>query len=169
MKEVISFVTDNEDYFRQIAQEELHTKHLETVKKRKQQLAQKEKRIEELDFLIRKLYEGNALGKISDERYEVLMSEYETEQKTLREETEVMRSSIEEQEEQDKTINAFIEAVRKHKALNELTPYAVHDLVKKIYIQEEPSEVKGNHKVKHIEIEYDISGFQNIAKLIKAA
>lgn len=170
MKAVISFVTENEDYFRQIAQEELHTKHLETVKKRKQQLAQKEKRIEELDFLIRKLYEGNALGKISDERYEVLMSEYETEQKTLREETEAMRSSIEEQEEQDKTINAFIEAVRKHKALNELTSYAVHDLVKRIYIQEEPSEVKGKHRVKRIEIEYDISGgFQNIAQLIKAA
>ena len=169
MKEVISFVTDNEDYFRQIAQEELHTKHLETVKKRKQQLARKEKRIEELDFLIRKLYEGNALGKISDERYEVLMSEYETEQKTLREETETMRSSIEEQEEQDKTINAFIEAVRKHKALTELTPYAVHDLVKKIYIQENPNEVEGKRKVKHIEIEYDISGFQDIAKLIEAA
>ena len=169
MKSVISFVTNDEDYFRQIAQEELHTKHLETVKKRKQLLAQKERRIEELDFLIRKLYESNAHGKISDERFEIMLNDYETEQRMLRDETESMRISIETQEEQDKSIDTFIEAVRKNKALNELTAYAVHDLIKRIYIHEEPNEVEGKHKIKHIEIEYDISGFQDISKLIQAA
>ena len=120
-----------------------------------------------MDFLIRKLYETNALGKLSDERFEVLMEEYETEQKALREETETMRTSIEEQEEQDRSIDTFIEAVRKHKALTELTPYVVHDLVKKILISEEPGD--GKRKVKHINIEYDISGFQDIAKWINKA
>ena len=167
MKEVISFVTEHEEYFRQMASEELQTKHLETVKKRKQLLAQKEKRIEELDFLIRRLYETNALGKLSDERFETLMEEYESEQKALKEETEAMRISIEEQEEQDKSIDTFIEAVRKHKALTELTPYVVHDLVKRILISEEPGD--GNRRIKNIKIEYDISGFQDIAKWMNKA
>lgn len=169
MKEVISFVTGNEEYFRQIAQKELQIKHLDIVKKRKHQLAKNEKRIEELDFLILKLYESNAHGKISDERFKIILDEYEKEQKTLHEETETMRVSIEEQEEQDRSIDTFIEAVRKAKALNGLTPYAVHDLIKRIYIQEDPGKDKYGHRVKHIEIEYDISGFQDFAKFIKAA
>ena len=59
------------------------------IKKIKSALEKQEKRYGELDLLIKKVYEDNALGKLSDKRYEILSQEYEEEQvqltQTLRE------------------------------------------------------------------------------------
>jgi hypothetical protein len=41
---------------------------------------------DELDVIIKKLYESFAVGRISDERFDSLLAEYEAEQKTLRSE-----------------------------------------------------------------------------------
>ena len=42
------------------------------------------KRIAEIDTLIQKIYEDNASGKLSDERYMTLSTSYEEEQQTLK-------------------------------------------------------------------------------------
>ena len=46
-------------------------------------MAQEKKRIAELNALIKKLYEDNVSGKLSDKRFTVLSGEYEQEQETL--------------------------------------------------------------------------------------
>ena len=49
------------------------------VKKLKTDLAKKEKRFADLDLLIKKVYEDNAMGKLPDRRYEMLSADYEKE------------------------------------------------------------------------------------------
>ena len=47
------------------------------------ELVTAKKRIAELDNFIKKLYEGNASGKIPDRQFEKLMAQYDTEQQEL--------------------------------------------------------------------------------------
>ena len=54
----------------------------QTAREKKKRLRQVEKRIGELDELIRKLYEGNATGKIPDKHFNRLLAEYDTEHKS---------------------------------------------------------------------------------------
>lgn len=53
----------------------------EAAKQAKRQLNKDRKRIAELDNIIKKLYESYAVGRITDERFDSLMAEYESEQK----------------------------------------------------------------------------------------
>ena len=80
MREVISYVTCHEAYFRKQVEEELLIKSAEKKKQQNKLLDEKQKRFEELDIIIQKLYESNALGKISDDRFVKLSQGYEAEQ-----------------------------------------------------------------------------------------
>ena len=59
-------------------------KKKELAEKRRE-LNKAKKRIVEIDGLIQKLYEDNAIGKISDERYATMALSYEEEQQELKE------------------------------------------------------------------------------------
>lgn len=56
----------------------------EKIQAWRKQLTQSEKRIAELDRLFVKIYEDNAKGKLSDERFSMMSSNYEAEQKRFR-------------------------------------------------------------------------------------
>lgn len=60
----------------------------------KQDLEVTEKRIAEIDSVIMKLFEQNALGKISDERFEKMSSVYESEQQELNHKRDELRTKI---------------------------------------------------------------------------
>ena len=64
----------------------------ETVKACKRKLATSKKRYVELDELVKKLYESNALGKLSDRHFERLLAEYDEEQSETTEKVLIMQS-----------------------------------------------------------------------------
>ena len=68
-----------------------------------------ERRISELKRLFIKVYEDNAAGRLSDERYEMLSQTYEAEQKQLEADTARLRQEIEVQEAENDHIERFIE------------------------------------------------------------
>ena len=49
----------------------------------KKHLSREQKRINELNTLIKKIYEDNVNGKLSDKRFEMLLEDYEAEQREL--------------------------------------------------------------------------------------
>ena len=53
----------------------------EAAKDAKRRLNKDKKRIAELDTIIKKLYESFAVGRITDERFDSLLADYEAEQK----------------------------------------------------------------------------------------
>ena len=74
---------------------------------------------------------------------------YEDEQARLKEEIQTLQQEIEVQERQIENLEQFIQRVHKYKDLDELTPYALRELVKAIYIEaSDKSSGKRKQKVK---------------------
>ena len=166
MREVISYVTCHETYFRKQVEEELLIKSAEKKRQQEKLLEENQKRFDELDIIIQKLYESNALGKISDDRFVKLSQGYEAEQANLVSDVETIKSEIQLQDEQNRSVEQFIEKVKEYSDLRELTPYALHSLVKAIYVDEYPMEGR-KHREKSVKIEYDIPRELNLDKLMK--
>ncbi len=77
------------------------------LKMAKQNLEQSKMRIAEIDRVLTKFYEDNALGKISDERFERLSSTYELEQKELCEAISKAEQDIENAEQENVDLKVF--------------------------------------------------------------
>lgn len=101
---------------------------------KRRELEKAQKRIAEIDTLIQKIYEDNASGKLSDERYMTLSTSYEAEQQMLKSAVLEMQTYLE--TETDKTVNLqqFIRKVKKITELKVLTPELIHEFVEKIVV-----------------------------------
>ena len=166
MKEVISFVSQYEAHFRVEMEQKLRLQSEETIKVYKTRLAQAEKRIGELDRLNIKIYEDNTKGNLSDERFAMMSKTYEDEQAQLKVEIVNLQKEVEVQERQIENLEQFIQRVRRYTTLTELTPYALRELVKAVYV-EAPDKSSGKRKQK-VHIEYDLVGYIPVDELIKA-
>ena len=132
----------------------------------KKRLAQAEKRIGELDRLFIKIYEDNAKGKLNDDRFAMMSKTYEDEQAQLKVEIVNLQKEIEVQERQIEDLEQFIQRARRYTDLTELTPYALRELVKAVYV-EAPDKSSGKRK-QRVHIEYDLVGYIPVDELIKA-
>ena len=77
-----------------------------------------------------------------------------------------LQQVIEEQERQAENLEQFIQRVKRNSDLTELTPYALRELVKAVYV-EAPDKSSGKRKQK-IHISYDLIGFIPVDVLTKA-
>lgn len=166
MKEVISYVTRYEAHFRVEMEQKLRLQSEETIRVYKKRLAQAEKRIGELDRLFIKIYEDNAKGKLNDDRFAMMSKTYEDEQAQLKVEIVNLQKEIEVQERQIEDLEQFIQRARRYTDITELTPYALRELVKAVYV-EAPDKSSGKRK-QRVHIEYDLVGYIPVDELIKA-
>ncbi len=162
---VIDLVLRYEAHFRTIMEEKMQTESKAILKAKRKQLEKAEKRIQELDRLFVRTYEDNVSGKLSDERFAAMSHGYEEEQQGLKEAAEVLRKEIEVQEQQNQNLDLFIERIQKYTALEELTPYVAHELIKAIYVGA-PDKSSGKRR-QSIHIEYDLIGFIPLNELMK--
>lgn len=93
-----------------------------------------EVRYVKLDNIVKKLYEDNLSGKISDERFAKLSESYEKEQRELKQFIEESNKRINKQTKQAKDISQFVKAVKKYFEPSQLTHKMVRELVEKIEI-----------------------------------
>ncbi len=93
-------------------------------------------RVQEIDVLIQRLYEDNATGKISDERYATLSSALETEQKEQKEKLPAMEAELNQQITLDEGLERFVAKAKQITDLQELTPELLHEFIEKIVVHE---------------------------------
>ena len=165
MRTVISYVSRYEDHFRAVMEQKLRLSSEAAIRGHKKRLAQAEKRLGELDRLFIRIYEDNVAGRITDEKFSMMSKTYEDEQAQLKEEIQTLQQEIEVQERQIENLEQFIQRVRKYEDLDELTPYALRELVKAIYI-EAPDKSSGK-RYQGIRISYDLVGFIPVEELLK--
>ncbi len=120
------------------------------VKKLKTDLAKKEKRFADLDLLIKKVYEDNAMGKLPDRRYEMLSSDYEKEQQELEIVMEEIRETLTQFEDDTDRKEEFLSLVHKYTDIQELTPAIVNEFVDKVLVHK--IEETDGDRVQEIEI-----------------
>ena len=109
---------------------------------------------------------ANVAGTLDDEKFAMMSKNYTQEQKDLKAEVRSLQQEIEEQERQADNLEQFIQRVKRNSDLTELTPYALRELVKGIYV-EAPDKSSGKRKQK-IHISYDLIGFIPVDVLLKA-
>ena len=165
MKAVIFYVTRYEKHFRAVMEQRLRMSSKEAIRGYKTQLAQAERRLAELDRLFIRIYEDNVSGRITDERFSLMSKTYEDEQAQLKVDIHRIRQEIEVQERQIEDLEKFIQRAHKYEDLQEMTPYALRELVKGIYI-EAPDKSSGKRR-QGVRISYDLVGFVPVEELLK--
>lgn len=101
---------------------------------KRRELSKAKKRIAEIDTLIQKIYEDNASGKLSDERYATLSLSYEEEQKKLKAAVPEMQAYLETETDKTESLQRFIQKVKQITELKALTPELIHEFVDKIVV-----------------------------------
>lgn len=106
------------------------------LQKAKSELAKTRTRIAALDRIISKIYEDNVDGKISDERFQVMLAGYEAEQSDLRAKAAGLESLLSEAAQQTTNIESFLKLVRSHTEITELTVEIVHEFINRVEVGE---------------------------------
>jgi len=161
----MGYILRHEDYFRTIMEEQLRVESYEQVHIRRKRLESNERRIAELKRLFIKIYEDNASGRLTDERYDMLSQTYEAEQKQLEVEAITLHQEIEVQERQNENIEKSIQKAHKYVGIEELDGYALRELVSAIYV-DAPDKSSGKRH-QGIRISYDLVGFIPVEELLK--
>lgn len=120
------------------------------AKKLKAALKHQEKRYAELDILLKKVYEDNALGRLPDKRYEMLSAGYEKEQAELEQFIKACREQLTQYDEDTDRTEEFLALVHKYTDITELTPVIINEFVDKILVHK--AEKIDGERVMEIEI-----------------
>ena len=106
------------------------------ISKKRRRLAAAQKRAGELEKLICKIYEDNALGKLPDARYRALDAQYAKEQDALEIEIAELEKAVTGYEQSQKSVEKFIALIDKYENFDTLTNTMLNEFVEKILVHE---------------------------------
>ena len=168
LREAISYVTAHtDDFIREAADVSVRERDRELAAKKKA-LADADERIAELDTIIKKLYEDNATGKLTDERFIKLSRDFELEQDNLKTTAEAMRQDLKQQEQKKGNLNNFIAATKKYTDLQALDATVIREFIDRIEISaNENGRGRKPSKDRKIHIVYNFIGAFDFAEAAK--
>jgi len=108
----------------------------ESAKSHRQRISQGQKRIKELDLLIKRIYEDNVIGKLTEKRFMALSEEYETEQSELEKTISQLQYELDSFTADTDRSERFVNIVNKYTDLSELTPVMITEFIEKIVVHE---------------------------------
>ena len=156
LQRVMAYVKDDEDEFvRRVMKNKLTAQMAEQVQA-KRQLEKQERRINELDAIIQRLYEDHVMGKLTAARFTRLSEGYEREQSELETSAESLRALVHSTEAEEINIQSFLKIVKKYTEPTELTPLLLHEFVEKIVVHA-PDKSSG-HRIQQIDVHYNFIG-----------
>lgn len=135
----------------------------ETVKfqsKTKDELKRLSERQEEIGRIIRKLYEDNVSGRITDERFDFLAKSYEDEGNDLKTKIQELKNALASSVQEEEKLSKFLKVVKSYTEIEELTPEILNSFIEKIYIGE--TEKYDGRKMQEVEIIYKFVGAINL-------
>lgn len=116
MQRVLWYVQSYEKLFAQRQLAEFGEKQKKELTEKRRELDKAKQRVREIDGFIQKLYEDNAMGKISDERFAT------------------MSMSLENAKVKTEGLQRFIDKAKQVTRLEALTPEVVHEFIEKIVV-----------------------------------
>ena len=156
IRKVISLAhLDEAELVRQITENKTAEQEKAQVRD-KRQLEKQERRMAEIDGIIKRLYEDNVAGKLTDERFSKLSGNYEREQARLKAETGELRQTVERYRAKEDSVKQFLKLAKNYIEPEKLTPAMLHALVDKIVVHA-PDKSSG-HRRQKIDIYYNFVG-----------
>ena len=146
---VNEYIRDDVDAFQEEWLQCRRTDQERSIRDDKKKVEQAKKRLSDLDVIISWLYEDYVLGNLSQDRYKKMSADYEAEQERLKLEIEVIEEWVEQREEMNDGLDAFIVLTQKYVDVEELTQTIVNEYIKKIVVYApDKSSGKRTQKVK---------------------
>ena len=146
---VNEYIRDDVDAFQEEWLQCRRTDQERSIRDDKKKVEQAKKRLSDLDVIISWLYEDYVLGNLSQDRYKKMSADYEAEQERLKLEIEVIEEWVEQREEMNDGLDAFIVLTQKYVDVEELTQTIVNEYIKKLVVYApDKSSGKRTQKVK---------------------
>lgn len=153
MQRVLWYVQSYEKLFAQKQLENFGEQKKKELTEKRRELEKAKRRIREIDTVIQQLYEDNATGKVSDDRFATMSMSLETEQEELKTKVPELETELENAKIATEGLQRFIEKAKKVTQLTELTPELVHEFIQKIVVGK--PEYKDGKRYQSVEIHYN--------------
>ena len=153
MQRVLWYVQSYEKLFAQRQLEEFGEKQKKELAEKRRELDKAKLRVREIDGIIQKLYEDNATGKISDERFATMSMSLENEQSKLKDRIPSLENELENAKVKTESLQRFIDKAKQVTRLESLTPELVHEFIEKIVVS--APEYKDGKRYQEVAIHYN--------------
>jgi ribosomal protein S19E (S16A) len=154
---VLEFARNNETEFVQQIKRISEAEWEKAIRQSKRDFEQKKNRSAAIDNVIRKLYEDNVAGKVSDERFFKMSAEYELEQATLVKEIAALDIFLQEQRECTVNTDSFLKLVRKYTDIKELDAEILRTFIERVVIHQSVKN-EGGKRTQQVDIYYNFIG-----------
>lgn len=156
IRAVSTYAISDQEAFLEKVRSASQIRQKEAAKDAKRKLNKDRRRIDELDTVIRKLYESFAMGRISEERFDGLLKDYEAEQKELTAAVTEAEEQLSSYEEDTDRAGQFLMLAKKYTDFSELTTQMINEFIEKIIVHA-PERIDGD-RVQEIEIYLNFIG-----------
>lgn len=164
VKEAISgladFVKCHEPVFLYMLAKRSNAMQKAEYERMKQAVERGEKRIKNIDLLIKRLYEDRVIGGMEEERYTAMLSEYTQEQRELIASVAEMKQTLESAEQKTVDLRLLLRTLREITDVNELTPTIVNSLIDRIEVHN--SDKSSGHCYVKVDIYFTAVGMIDI-------
>ena len=156
IQRVCWYVREHESDFIQKVQEATSVQKKEGIKEYKSKIKQAQKRFDELDMLVKKLYESSVAGKLSNRHFDRLLNDYDTEQTALEISINEMQYHINQWSEDKEKTDNFIEIAKRYTDFTELTTTMLNEFIEKVIVHE--GDKRGADRQQRIDIHMNFIG-----------
>ena len=161
LRKIAQYSLENKVEFEKLVKKSLYKEQTEEVKKNQKRMPQITDRMEQIERVMNKLYEDNALGNMDTERYEQLSRKYAEEYYTLKAEKEEIKERLSECENANQRAKKFIRLTESYSNFEELTPTIINEFISKIVVHERDVK-RAKYVVQRIEVYFNYIGkFEN--------
>ena len=156
LRRVSKYVLNNESEFIERVRQLSDTQKIAQIKELRKLTKKSEKRLAELDGIIKKLLEANAAGRIPDSHFDKMFTDYAAEQEALEKAITENELLIESYEAESSRADRFIEIVKRHTDFSELSTAALNEFVDKVIVHE--GDRSSGQRVQTLEIHLSFIG-----------
>ncbi len=151
---VSKYVLENEEEFLAELKEKWDGQYSCSVKEKKAEMTTIKSRIDELDLLIKWLYESNVKGKLPERQYTKLMFEYDQEQAILEQRVSEIEKVLKEIPKQE--TDKFIKVVKRYKDCTEVTNAMLYAFIEKVNVHAKSG--KGIYRQQKVDVYFNFIG-----------
>jgi hypothetical protein len=121
-----------------------------------QQLERYRQRVGELDSILKKIVEKNALGYISDEQFALLSEDYTKERRDLCGKIGALQEAANDKKDTIQNAECFFRAIERYTDIMELTVPMLHELIQRIVVHQAVG--RGKAKTQRVDIHWRFIG-----------
>ena len=163
IREVSAYALSNEKEFVKKVREASDVQQEATMKEYRRRLGKAKRRHEELDDLVKKLYESFATGKIPEKHFDRLLSGYDNEQTALEAEMQELQTGLDRYGADSVRADRFLELVRRYTDFSELTTPMLNEFIEKVVVHE--ADKSTGDRVQKVDIYLNFIGAFTVPKM----